>query len=311
MKLVVAALMALALVPAAAQAADLPCYRTDPASAKPCTITRPLVAMAVSSTPRPNVPVGLTASSPGLGVGYAWDLDGDGAFDDATGASVAPDVRGPARTSCAVRATDAFGRTGTEESGSLVLGCKSRRTLCPRRSRSGLRPGLEDLKVHTTFHAMAADADGSGCEVRVGSRRRRHGMRRQRARTAWIGLGRALLARQGRHVPHRPVPRVLRARVTDDRGATTVAASTLLIIENVPVAFLSAYARDGGDAPVDDRPVIIGGGRHAPGGQSTSSISTGTARTRPTRARRARSSRRFPQGRVRSACASPMSRKTR
>ena len=54
-----------------------------------CDGRRPDPAIALSApAPRAGASVVLSAASPGRGVSFAWDLDGDGAFDDAAGASV-------------------------------------------------------------------------------------------------------------------------------------------------------------------------------------------------------------------------------
>src|SRR4029079_8751966 len=52
-----------------------------------CAARRPVPAIYASpSAPRAGAPVTLSADSPGRGLTYKWDLDHDGAFDDATGA---------------------------------------------------------------------------------------------------------------------------------------------------------------------------------------------------------------------------------
>src|SRR5262245_31586716 len=54
-----------------------------------CDAYRPNATIAVSpQLPRVGKPVTFTADSYGRGLTYAWDLDGDGAYDDATGPSV-------------------------------------------------------------------------------------------------------------------------------------------------------------------------------------------------------------------------------
>jgi len=74
-----------------------------------CDARRPMVDIQAAS-PLAGKPATLSAYSPGRGVAYAWDLDADGAFDDATGPTVRPTfATGTHRV--AVRATDQDGRT--------------------------------------------------------------------------------------------------------------------------------------------------------------------------------------------------------
>ena len=69
------------------------------------------------------VTLGGCATSGTAPYSYAWDLDGDGAYDDATGAAPAftPADDGPASLPVAVRVTDAAGTTDTDTT-SVVVG---------------------------------------------------------------------------------------------------------------------------------------------------------------------------------------------
>ena len=98
MRLMACLVTAFAVVAPAAQAADRPLasIRTNPAI--------PFEGRAFD----------LIASSPGSGVTYSWDLDGDGAFGDATGVTV-PQAFPATTRSVSVRATDAEGRTSTDD----------------------------------------------------------------------------------------------------------------------------------------------------------------------------------------------------
>ena len=65
------------------------------------------------AAPRAGTMVVLTATSPGSGLTHAWDLDGDGAFDDGAGARVTTTLAAGTR-SVAVRSTDSGGAVGSE-----------------------------------------------------------------------------------------------------------------------------------------------------------------------------------------------------
>jgi hypothetical protein len=85
-----------------------------------CSAPRPYVSMsAPKPSPHASSPISLQADSIGRGVTYAWDLDGDGAYDDAAGASASATL--PAGTATvSVRATDEFGRSAAETRTLLV-----------------------------------------------------------------------------------------------------------------------------------------------------------------------------------------------
>ncbi len=110
MKLVTSLTLAavLAAVPATARADDPCASATDDL----CRAERPLPSIqATPSAPRIGSPVALETGARGRGSTLAWDLDGDGAFDDATGTK-AQTTFSVAAPRVAVRETDQFGRTG-------------------------------------------------------------------------------------------------------------------------------------------------------------------------------------------------------
>ena len=111
----IGASLAAAVFPAGARAADDPCFRLDPVSGIPCLISRPYVSLEVASPANgAGQPVVLKAASRGRGITFAWDLDGDGVYGDATGPTVTSTFSAGSHT-VGVRATDAFGRTSTEQ----------------------------------------------------------------------------------------------------------------------------------------------------------------------------------------------------
>src|SRR4051794_20150308 len=107
MKLVVA-FAAVALAFPSLALADDPCAGSDL-----CRADRP--TPRIDPTPKAPRYVGalvLKVTPTGRGSTLAWDLDGDGAFDDAGGETVRTFFFG---TRVAVRETDQFGRTGVDE----------------------------------------------------------------------------------------------------------------------------------------------------------------------------------------------------
>ena len=108
------ALLAAVWIPAGAPARDgsIVCDSAMAPEGR-CDARRPAPSMVVRpATPRAGTPVVLSATSPGRGVTFAWDLDADGAFER-TGATVSS-VFAAGPHPVAVRATDADGRVGVE-----------------------------------------------------------------------------------------------------------------------------------------------------------------------------------------------------
>ena len=78
-----------------------------------CDARRPVPDVsAAPSAPRTGAQTVLNADTGGRGVAYAWDLDDDGAFDDATGPEVATTFATTGNHRVRVKATDEDGRVG-------------------------------------------------------------------------------------------------------------------------------------------------------------------------------------------------------
>src|SRR5262245_42322017 len=106
MKLVTSLTLAVALLASAPAAYAGPCD-TD---ATLCEDARPMLEIeATPATPRAGARISLVAKSPGRGVAFAWDLDGDRVYDDATGSGIFAD----AAPEVGVRAIDDAGRVAT------------------------------------------------------------------------------------------------------------------------------------------------------------------------------------------------------
>ncbi|HEY6886529.1 MAG TPA: PKD domain-containing protein, partial [Solirubrobacter sp.] len=186
-----------------------------------CDTRRPSPSMSVSPpAPHAGSPVVLNASSPGRGVSYAWDLDGDGAFDDAVGADVSRTF--PAGTATvAVRATDADGRTGSEVRTLPVHASNLR----PSGRFAVLTPSPGPARV-TDVVVDASDADGQ--VVRVDLDLEGDGVYEQQF---------AFAPGEAAHVEHGlrdPIvgTHTLHARIVDDAGAMTTLTTTLQVHGN-------------------------------------------------------------------------------
>src|SRR4051794_25463792 len=115
MKLVTSLAVLAALVVAAPAFADDGCSSEQTAEpGSRCDVSRPQVSIAATpASPHAGALVALRANGTGRGLAYAWDLDDDGEFDDATGAEVAR--RFPAGSPrVRVRATDWEHRVAAE-----------------------------------------------------------------------------------------------------------------------------------------------------------------------------------------------------
>ena len=148
MKRVVAIVVLMLAWPAVARATP-PCEWTPTL----CKAPRPAPSVTASTLePRDGGSLVLTARETGRGSTIAWDLDGDGAYDDAVGETVAATFTGA--PAVAVRETDQFGRTGVDSvalhghagnrppSGRIVLTPRAPRVLRPVTMRAvGDGPG--------------------------------------------------------------------------------------------------------------------------------------------------------------------------
>jgi hypothetical protein len=199
------------------------------------------------STPRVDRPVELTASSAGRRFTYDWDLDGDGTFGDGSGATVSRVFPAGPRT-VSVRATDQFGRTSTETRSVSVGALNVAPTLSLHASHV--------IPVGQPFDAavIADDADGrvAKIELDVDGSYEVAGAGQEFYKTSVFFAGRATFTTGG--------DRVIRARVTDDAGATAVATSTLRVLASVPAASVSVFGDEFGHAPVAGGPATVTAG---------------------------------------------------
>jgi len=197
----------------------------------------PTASFAVTTpAPRTGTPVEFdaTASSDpdGAVAGYAWDLDNDGAFDDATGATAARSYTSTGPKTVRLRVTDAEGNTATASRSFVVeLGNRAPRvTLLASRTepRTGteitLAARADDPDAGDAIEEYAFDLDGDGA----------FGGAADRAGTS----SRAAVTPAGEE------PRTYRVRVTDSRGAAAVAEVRVDPIaassNTAPVLFASA-----------------------------------------------------------------------
>ncbi len=96
---------------------------------------------------------------------YAWDLDGDGAFDDAAGATATATLPAGDPT-VGVRATDAYGRTATETRTMSMHAFNVRPV-----PRLTLGSAVPRVGVPFDVTASGVDADGSVARDRARPRR--------------------------------------------------------------------------------------------------------------------------------------------
>jgi hypothetical protein len=113
MKLVTSLTLVAALLVAAPAAYAGPCDTEAANISYLCNAWRPMPGIQATPTaPRTGSQVVLETSATSRGSTLAWDLDGDGAFDDATGAKVTRTFNAGTPL-VGVRETDQFGRTGS------------------------------------------------------------------------------------------------------------------------------------------------------------------------------------------------------
>src|SRR4051794_9846615 len=114
MKLVTSLALVVVLLAAAPAAYAGPCDTEAANTSYLCNAWRPTpIIQATPTAPRIGSPVVLETSASSRGATFAWDLDGDGQFDDATGTKATRTFNG-GTPRVGVRETDQFGRSGTE-----------------------------------------------------------------------------------------------------------------------------------------------------------------------------------------------------
>ncbi len=226
---IVSLVLAAAALPAGAGALRAAPSAAPAACGGLCETRRPDPSIALSApVPRAGAVVALTASSPRLGVTYAWDLDGDGAFDDGSGARVTSSFSA-GRSVVRVRAVDEDGRVG-EESRTVDAHAGN---LPPRAVLRLLTPspsvavGIEVTGVDVDGHVARIDADLDG----DGSYET----------TDLFAAGEDAVASHSYRDPG-PGMQTVHARVVDDAGAVgLVSAQVQVHVGNLdPFAGLSA-----------------------------------------------------------------------
>jgi hypothetical protein len=199
-----------------------------------CDVPRPDPSISLlAAAPRAGASVVLAASSPGRGVSFAWDLDGDGAFDDGAGARVESAFAEGASV-VRVRAVDEDGRVGMSSRTVLAHAFNvpprgELRLLTPSPSVAvGVTVSAGDVDGHVA--RIDSDLDGDGTfEV-----------------SDAFGVGEEAVATHSYRDPGTGVQTV-HARVTDDAGATSlVSAQVQVHAGNLdPLASLSASVAGG------------------------------------------------------------------
>ena len=196
-----------------------------------------------------------------------WDLDGDGAYDDAAGATATVSFASAARAHH--RAAGDRRRTAgrRRRSASILPGNETPEagfTIAPERPLSG---------EAVTFNATAQDADGTDRGLRVGPRRQRRVRRRRRRRP-----------------PSPPTPSRVRAASACGWSTTTAASATaqktFTVVNRPPVAAFVVPDRDEAASPWSSppRPRIRRAGCAPSPGTSTATGSSTTGAPRASRA---------------------------
>src|SRR3954469_15913400 len=207
MKLVTSLALLVALLATAPAAYAGPCDTEAANNSYLCNAWRPTPSIQVTPTaPRIGSPVVLETGATSRGSTLAWDLDGDGQFDDATATKVTRTFNGGTPL-VGVRETDQFGRTGAETltlplhtfnaspSGQVEFSAGSARVGRPVTVKAvGSDPDGQIDRVEL-------DVDGDGTFETAGA---------EHAAT-YVTTG----------------TRVVRARFTDDAGATATVSATI------------------------------------------------------------------------------------
>jgi hypothetical protein len=220
------------------------------ASASSAQANAPVASIrTVPVVPVEGEPVELIGSSPGRGISYSWDLDGDGTFGDAAGATVRKTL--PVGTyTVGVRATDGSGRTSTETRSVTVASRNSPPTVSihiegllqvDRLERVSVLGSDEDGRIVK----FELDLDGDGAYEIAGP----GSVDPDWARPTWY-FGSEITYDTARDL-------VVRARVTDDAGATSTTTQSVRVVYGTPAVTLSVYGHDREYAPVAGQPATV------------------------------------------------------
>jgi hypothetical protein len=220
----------------AAQAAEqVPCDTATALVDGPCRTDRPVPSFWMSSaSPKAGRTVDLSATSRGRGVTFAWDFDGDGAYDDATGPYPRQSFAAGPRT-IGVEATDQFGRTGTERRTILVHTIEVAPT-------ASIDVGKGRVTVGGTLDVTAEGTDSDGRVVKTELDRDGNGDYEVSSDKPELTAS-AMFLEAG--------TKVVRARVTDDSGRTATASATVTVLPAPAITFFVGSSDFG-------RPFVVG-----------------------------------------------------
>jgi hypothetical protein len=209
---------------------------TDGAGALFLASTVPTAAIAPSiAAPAKNSTISATAASSGLDVpSYSWDLNGDGTYGDATGATVSVPI-GAGATSIAVRAT---GADGNEAARQL--------TLTPVDTPVSATVPATVTEGHPLLVALATTGPGSGVVTAHASG---HGI--ARTATATVPVARTLaLTFPNDHVWHAPRKIHVALSATAQLTLASPATFTTTLVDNDKPRLRLTSARHSGSRRV-------------------------------------------------------------
>ena len=210
--------------PAVAVAGPRPCETTAALDTHLCRAARPrpYIDMSVMS-PHTNSPVDIEAYSDGRGLSYAWDLDGDGEFDDSTAHTLTHSFPAGTRT-IALKTTDQFGRSGSETRTFVVHDFNSYPHL-------DLDLGAGETAVGHALTVTAKAEDDDGQVKRIDLDLDGDGTYETGVDGAMLEPSRSSTIVSYSHAATFQTAggAVVRARVTDDAGATTTVSGTVRV----------------------------------------------------------------------------------